>query len=83
MEFLRVRYWDHFFLIYIHDIDEYIVSKFEKFADDTKLCRGISNNNDAYILMSDLNQTYQWSLDWQMLFNVDKCRVLHLGYNNK
>ena len=43
----------------------------EKFADDTKLCRGISNNNDADILRSDLNQIYQWSLVWQMLFNVD------------
>jgi len=71
------------FLIYINDIDEYIVSKLGKFADDTKLCRGISNSNDADILRSDLNQIYQWSLDWQMLFNVDKCTVLHMGYNNK
>ena len=71
------------FLIYINDIDEYIVSKLEKFADDTKLGRGISNNKDADILRSDLNQTYQWCLDWQMLFNVDKCSILHLGYNNK
>ena len=71
------------FLIYIKDVDEYIVSKLEKFADDTKLCRGILNNNDADILKSDLNKIYQWSLDWQMLFNADKCSVLHLGYNNK
>ena len=48
------------FLIYINDRDEYIVSKLDKFADDTKLCRGISNNNDADILRSDLNQIYQW-----------------------
>jgi len=71
------------FLIYINDIDEYIVSKLGKFADDTKLCRGISNSNDADILRSDLNKIYQWSLDWQMLFNVEKCTVLHMGYNNK
>jgi hypothetical protein len=71
------------FLIYINDIDEFIVSKLGKFADDTKLCRGISNITDAEILRSDLNQIYQWSLDWQMLFNVDKCTVLHMGYNNK
>src|SRR6266496_3704942 len=71
------------FLIYINDIDEYIVSKLGKFADDTKLCRGISNNNDADILRSDLNLIYQWSLDWQMLFNVDKCTVIHMGYHNK
>ena len=71
------------FLIYLNDIDEYTVSKLGKFADDTKFCRGISNNNDADILRSDLNPIYQWSLDWQKLFNVDKCSVLHLGYNNK
>ena len=32
-------------------------------------------------MRSDLNQIYQWSLDW-MLFHVDKCSVPHLGYNN-
>ena len=71
------------FLIYINGIDEYIVSKLEKFADDTKLCRGISNNNNTGIFRSDLNQIYQWSLDWQMLFNIARCRVVHLAYNNK
>ena len=25
----------------------------------------------------------EWSKEWQMLFNVDKCRVIHMGYNNK
>ena len=43
----RVRIGPFLFLIYINDIDEYIVSKLEKFADDIKLCRGISNNTDA------------------------------------
>ena len=60
-----------------------MVSKLEKFAEDTKLCRRILNNNDADILRSDLNKIYQWSLDSWMLCNVDKCSVLHLGYNNK
>jgi len=23
-----------------------------------------------------------WSKEWQMLFNVGKCKVMHLGYNN-
>ena len=47
------------FLIYINDIDEYIVFKLEKFADDTKLYKGISNTNDADIFRSDLNKIYQ------------------------
>ena len=44
------------FLIYINDIDEFIVSKLGKFADDTKLCRGISNRIDAKLLRADLNK---------------------------
>ena len=63
--------------------DVFIVSKLGKFADDTKLCREIFNNNDADILRSDLNPIYQWSLNWQMLFNADKCSVLYLGDYNK
>jgi len=23
------------------------------------------------------------SQDWQMLFNVDKCKIMHIGYNSK
>ena len=40
-------------------------------------------DNYADILRSDLNQIYQWILDWVMLYTVDKCSVLHLSYNNK
>ena len=25
---------------------------------------------------------YNWSQDWQMDFNVDKCKVVHIGRNN-
>jgi len=32
---------------YINDIDEFVVSKLGKFADDKKMCRGISNSIDA------------------------------------
>ena len=44
------------FLIYINDIYEFIVSKLGKFADDTKLCRGISNSIYANLLRSDLDK---------------------------
>ena len=67
------------FVIHINDIGDSVVSKVLKFADDTKIygivnsARGISN------MRSDLNNR---STEWQMLFNVDKCRVMHLGFNN-
>ena len=61
------------FLIYINDIDDGIISKIWKFADDTKICKNIKNERDVEILRNDLKQLYKWSEDWQMLFNLDKC----------
>ncbi len=28
-------------------------------------------------------QNREWAKDWQMLFNIDKCVVMHFGQNNK
>ena len=71
------------FLIYINDIDDGIMSKIWKFADDTKICKNIKNERDVEILRNDLKQLYKWSEDWQMLFNLDKCVVIHMGNKNK
>ena len=71
------------FILFINDIDIGIISKISKFADDTKLCREINKWEDAEILRNDLQRLYQWSLDWQMLFNTDKCSVLHMGKKNE
>ena len=70
------------FLIYINDIDEDILSKFAKFADDSKVARVVNNTDDAELLREDLEKLNKWSKDWQMEFNVDKCHVMHLGKNS-
>jgi len=33
-------------------------------------------------LQSDLISVVSESREWKMLFNIDKCKVMHLGYNN-
>ena len=33
-------------------------------------------------LRADLRKLYNWSEDRQMLFNLDKCKIMHFGYNN-
>jgi len=33
-------------------------------------------------LQEDLTKLYNWSQDWQMDFNIDKCKVMHIGRNN-
>ena len=47
------------------------------------MCRNIDSDDDAKILQEDLRKLFQWSVDWQMLFNIDKCSVMHVGkFNN-
>ena len=71
------------FLVYINDLDSRIISKLAKFADDTKLCKDVDNMEDVVALQKDLDCLNEWANDWQMSFNVDKCKVIHVGYNNK
>jgi len=53
-----------------------------KFADDTKIFGSVKTLEQHNQLQNDLNALLQWSKDWQMLFNVDKCKVMHFGRNN-
>ena len=34
-------------------------------------------------LIQSLNNLAKCAIDWQMLFNVEKCVVMHIGTNNK
>ena len=70
------------FLIYINDLDKDLISKISKFADDTKLGKSVSTLEDCQYLQKDLDSLHNWSLEWQMEFNADKCSIIHLGHNN-
>ena len=51
-----------------------------KFADDTKLVARVGSEEDRERLRQDL---FKWSEDWQILFNLDKCGVMQLGFANE
>ena len=70
------------FFIYINDIDDVVSNKILKFTDDAKLYRFVTNHVDIKILRSDLINLSHWSKDWLMLFNIDKCKTLHIGVGN-
>jgi len=70
------------FLILINDLDCGIISSILKFADDTKLFGTVNSRDDSQILQHDLRKLSDWSQDWQMAFNVEKCKVMHLGRTN-
>lgn len=62
------------FLIYVNDIDTAVDSLILKFADDTKLFRQVENAESINQLRADLAKVGTW----QMLFNVGKCKVMHI-----
>jgi len=70
------------FVLYINDIDDSLNSKILKFADDTKLYGAVNSVAGIESLRLDMQKLVLWSTEWQMLLNIDKCKVLHLGHNN-
>ena len=38
--------------------------------------------DDIMELQEDINKLVEWANKWQMVFNVDKCSVMHIGHNN-
>ena len=71
------------FVLFIDDIDKNVASKVLKFADDTKLLGRVDGEENRRVIQEDLRKLFGWSQDWRMLFNVDKCGVMHLGYYNE
>ncbi|PIK33341.1 putative RNA-directed DNA polymerase from mobile element jockey-like [Apostichopus japonicus] len=71
------------FVAYINDIDGDILCTAKKFADDTKLYSEVSSKSDSEKFQADLDKIFSWSQGWQMLFNIDKCKVMHIGSSNQ
>ena len=42
----------------------------------------VDNDVDSAKLQNDLDNLFKWSSDWQMIFNLEKCHVLHFGTTN-
>ena len=78
------------FLIFINDLPKCTTCPVCLFADDSKIyCKipryGIDCNESESgqnILQNDLNELQKWATKWKMAFNVDKCKIMHLGYGN-
>ena len=39
----------------------------------------MGDDQEADIRREDLRRMFRWSQDWQMLFNLEKCSVMHMG----
>ena len=78
------------FLIFINDLPLEVISHVSLFADDSKLFtkivaegnKGRDNHNGTEALQRDLDSVREWALKWKMEFNVEKCKIMHLGSTN-
>ncbi|CAM4653297.1 unnamed protein product [Lepidochelys kempii] len=71
------------FNLFIIDLGTKSGSVLIKFGDHTKL-GGIANlERDRDIIQEDLDDLVNWSNRNRMKFNSEKCKVMHLGINNK
>jgi hypothetical protein len=71
------------FLLFINDLPESTLSPVRMFADDCIVYRSISSQADVKTLQADLDHLHSWETDWQMEFNPDKCKVMHITRSRK
>ena len=66
------------FTIFINDLPEWVSSNCTILADDTKLYNVTAN---CVQLQDDIDHLQKWSEMWNLYFNADKCKVIHVGSN--
>ncbi|KAF7248244.1 LINE-1 retrotransposable element ORF2 protein [Varanus komodoensis] len=64
-------------------MEEGVNSLLIKFADDTKTGAVAATEEQVLQIQKDLDRLWKWAGDNRMAFNVDKCKVLHLGHRNR
>ncbi|KAF7254062.1 hypothetical protein EYD10_00684 [Varanus komodoensis] len=67
------------FNIFMNDLDEEVQGICIKFADDTKLGGIVNIVEDRNNIQSHLDSVEHWAENSRMMFNRDKCQVLHLA----
>jgi len=67
------------FVCYINGMPEVTKSMIYLYADDAKIARHIVADSDRDVLQQDLDELGMWAKEWQMKFNANKCKVMHIG----
>ena len=67
------------FILFINDLPDCLKSSVKIFADDLKL---IANLSDKAVIDDDLKSLEDWERKWLLEFNTDKCKVLHIEFND-
>ena len=82
----KVQYWDPYCFLFsltiwivTLPIGSWNLLTIQKYLYLIPVC----NQSDYMKFQEDLNRLFSWSTDWQMLFNVEKCIIMHIRRSNK
>ena len=67
------------FNIFINDIADNLLYDYLLYADDMKIFRKITNDQDSHILQQDLNELHRWCVMNKLKLNIGKCSVIHFS----
>ena len=70
------------FVIFINDLLEILESWCTMYADDTKVSSTVQTESERQTMQADIDKLVDWADKWQLCFNADKCKVIHIGRKN-
>ena len=72
------------FVIFNNEMPAITNSICQLFADDAKLFRGVNLRDETgnKIMQKDIDSLTNWSKKWELPFNINKCKCLHIGSTN-
>ena len=73
------------FLLFINDLPDVIPQATSSglYADDAKLCRAITSNEDCTCLQSALSNAKDWSFESNIAFNTSKCKIMTISHRRQ
>ena len=81
--FHKALFWAPSFLYYMSmTFISNEILKCKLFADDAKLYKDLQNLEDFEMIQDDLDKLCQWTINWLLFYNAEKCKVLHIGRDN-
>ena len=64
------------FILYVNDIPDLVHCNIKMFADDIKLFTPVRSQEDQEHLQCDIATLENWTKDWLLEFNADKCKLM-------
>jgi ribonuclease P/MRP protein subunit RPP40 len=71
------------FLILINDLPSRLLIECRLYADDNKIISQIASEEDSKSLQKDIDTLDEWSEEWSLGLNFEKCKIMHFGKQNK